>query len=55
MNILNGKKSYLIAIATIVYAVAGVLLGNMSMDEAIKLVLASGALASLRHSVEKVK
>ncbi len=51
MNLFIGKKSYFVAVATVVYAVSGVFLGHVGMDEAIELVLASSALASLRHAI----
>jgi len=54
MGFIDGKKSYLIAVATLGYVAFGMLSGHMSLDEGIKLALASGALATLRHGIEKV-
>lgn len=48
----DGKKTYIVAIATAVFAVLGVLLGKLEVKEAVELLLGSGALASLRHAIE---
>ena len=53
LNAVNGNKTYLIAIATLLYAVASVVLGKMPYADALNYVLASGALATLRHAISK--
>ena len=50
---LNGKKTYLVAGATLLYALVGFALGYQSPDEAMKLVMGSAAIAALRHGMEK--
>lgn len=52
MDKVDGKKTYIIAVATAVFAVLGVVLGKMSVKEALELLLGSGALASLRNALE---
>lgn len=52
LNFLQGKKTYIVAVATVVFAVAGVIVGQLSIKEAIELVLGGGALASLRKALE---
>lgn len=55
MGFINGKKSYLLAIATIVYAISGVVTNHLTFHEAVNLVIASGAIATLRHGIDSVK
>lgn len=50
---INGNKTYLIAAATIVYAIVSVFLGKMEYADAFNYVLASGAIATLRHAISK--
>jgi hypothetical protein len=52
-EMLDGKKTYLVAIVLIVYAVAGYLSGHMSLDEAIRNVLDGLGLGFLRAGVQK--
>ncbi len=52
MNKMNGKKSYIIAIATAVFAILGIVLGKMSLKEGLELLLGSGAVAALRNAME---
>jgi hypothetical protein len=52
---ISGYKTYAIAIATLAYAVGGVATKHLTLDQAIQLVLASGAVASLRHGIETKK
>jgi hypothetical protein len=53
MDKLNGYKTYAIAGATLLYAIGGAVSGHLTADQAIQLVLGSGAIASLRHGIEK--
>lgn len=49
---LSGKKTYIIAGLTLIYAVIGVVLGQFDTNAAIQLVLASGAIAALRAAIK---
>lgn len=49
---LEGKKTFIIAGLTLVYAIIGVILGHIDVNTAIQLVLASGALVSLRSAIK---
>ena len=58
MNVINkiraffqGKKTYLIALALVVYAVAGVVTGNLSWHEAVVVVLNGLGLGSVRAAI----
>lgn len=53
MEKVSGKKTYLVAIATLLFAVTGVLLGKLEFKEAIELVLGALGIASLRHGMSK--
>lgn len=53
LNLTSGKKTYIVAIATLVFAVAGVFLGQLDVKEAIELVLGALGVASLRHGMSK--
>lgn len=48
---LEGKKTYLVAGATVLYALLGVLLGFMDQMQATELVLAALGLSSLRSGI----
>ena len=50
---LDGNKTYLVAIATIIYAAVGWYLGHLDMQEALALLSTSGLVGFLRHGVEK--
>lgn len=50
---LEGKKSYIVAIALVVYAVTGVYTGNLSQDQAVTLVLNGLGLGALRAAIAK--
>lgn len=47
----NGKKTYILAIATVLYAIAGFVIGKVPGEEAIGLVLAGLGLSTLRAGV----
>lgn len=51
MDKINGYKSYIIAGATLLYAIGGAISGHLTPDQAIQLVLGAGGLAALRHGV----
>lgn len=48
---LQGKKTYIIAVLTVIYAILGVILGKFDINTAIGLVLGAGGLAALRNAV----
>ncbi|GEM_PF-6208624 len=48
---LAGKKSYLLAIATAIYALLGYALGYQDFDGMVKFLIGSGAIASLRAGI----
>lgn len=49
---LRGRKSYFIAIAMLVYAALGVVIGEMELAQAWEWVMASGAIAALRAGIK---
>jgi len=51
MNILDGKKTYLVAAATIVWAWAGVVLGQHDVSTAINLTLAAATAFGFRSAM----
>lgn len=51
---LQGKKTYLVGIAMVVYAVSALLLGHMGMDEAVKMALEGLGIIFLRTGINKV-
>lgn len=51
---LTGKKSYLLAAGVAVYAGLGWALGYQSSDQAVNLLIASGAISTLRAGIAKV-
>ena len=48
---LAGKKSYIVAVALVVYAVAGVYSGQLTQDAAVTLVLNGLGLGALRSAI----
>ncbi len=54
MNI-NGNKSYLVAILTVIYAALSVYFGKMTPDQAYGWMLASGALVGIRSALKKLE
>ena len=53
MNILSGYKTYIVALATLVYAGVSVWNGTMNYQTAILTVLGGLGLGALRHGVAK--
>lgn len=51
MTFLSGKKTYIVAVALIIYAAAAVYLGKMDYQTAITLVLNGLGLGALRNAV----
>ena len=47
-----GKKTYAVAVLTVVYAVSGYFIGKVETDTAIQLVLGSGLFAALRNAIK---
>ena len=52
---LAGKKTYLVAFGLIAYAVLGVVMGQMTLEQATQVVLNGLGLAALRSGVAKVQ
>lgn len=48
---LQGRKTYIIALATVSYAVVGLVLGLNTPDKAVELVLAALGLGALRNGM----
>lgn len=48
---LAGKKTYIVAVALVIYAIAGVYSGQLSQDAAVTLFLNSLGLGSLRSAI----
>ena len=55
MKMLNGRKSYLVAAAMVLYGVLGVLLGKVELNTAIMDVLMGLGIASVRHGIKKIE
>ncbi|MEK6881552.1 MAG: hypothetical protein AABY22_18160 [Nanoarchaeota archaeon] len=55
MERLQGKKSYIISGATAVYAVLGLVLGYLDMNQTIQLLLAAGALVGVKSALTKLE
>jgi hypothetical protein len=53
VNFLSGKKTYLITLAAVVYAITGVISGNFTNDQAFEIVFAALGLGSLRAGISK--
>lgn len=51
---LQGKKTYIVALALIAYAVLGVYTGQLSQSDAVALVLNGLGLGALRAGISKV-
>jgi len=49
---LQGKKTYLVSLVTVVWAIVGVVLGQLETTVAVNLVLGSGAIAALRNAIK---
>jgi len=52
-KLFDGYKSYIVAFAMVVYAVAGGYLQYVEPNEAIELVFAAAAVAGIRHGISK--
>jgi hypothetical protein len=50
---MNGRKSYIIAVAIGLYAIGGLVSGNIEAPHAWELMLEALALAGIRHAVTK--
>jgi hypothetical protein len=51
MNMLQGRKTYIVALVMIIYGVAGVLLGKLGTNDAYELILQALGFAALRNGV----
>jgi len=50
---LNGKKTYVVSIVTVIYAVCGILLGSMEVNEAMMLIAGALGLSTIGHKIDK--
>lgn len=55
MNKLKGKKTYLLAFATVCYAIGGVVSGYVSWEEAFNIFQTSGLAATIRAGVASIQ
>lgn len=54
--VLKGKKTYIVAILTIMYALSGLATGNLSWPAAIMLILPfAGGLSTIRAAISKLE
>lgn len=51
MEFLKGKKTYIISILAVVYAVSGYILGYIELQNAIQLIIGSLGISALRHGI----
>ncbi|GAG81357.1 unnamed protein product [marine sediment metagenome] len=52
IKIPNGKKTYIVAIATVCYALGGAVAGFVPVNEAIYLILGACGLSAVRHGIK---
>jgi hypothetical protein len=52
MSWLEGKKTYIVSFVTIVYAVTGLIIGQVTQEAAIILILGACGLGALRNAVK---
>ena len=52
MNFLSGKKTYILSAVAVLWAVAGVLLGNLTVEQAAPYLWAGLAAFSLRNAIK---
>ena len=52
---LGGNKTYLVAALTAVYAILGAVLGHLSVDQMIQLLLATGGMVGFRSALKKLE
>lgn len=55
MGFLKGKKTFVAAIAMVVYAASALLLGEMASVEAMGFVIEAGAIVALRLGIKKAE
>ena len=51
LEFLEGKKTYVVAIATISYALGGWVAGYLSLDQVIPLILVALGMGGIRHGI----
>lgn len=52
---LQGKKTYLLAIALLAYTIGGYFTGHLDQQTALELLFSSGVISSLRAAITKVQ
>ena len=53
LKALDGKKTYLTAILTIVFSISGLLVGEFEMSEAVTYLIAAFGLVGIGHKLDK--
>lgn len=53
-NKIDGYKTYLVAIVSVIYAIVGLGFGHNDWTSAVTMILGSSGLGTLRHGVSKV-
>ena len=53
-NFLDGKKTYIVAACLVIFAITGVVTGNLTFDQAFVIVMNGLGLGSLRAGINKV-
>ncbi|QDV20652.1 hypothetical protein Pan153_53280 [Gimesia panareensis] len=51
---LNGKKTYVVAAVTVIYAVCGMLLGEMPTQESLLMIGGALGLTTIGHKINKI-
>ncbi len=54
-NFLDGKKTYIVALAMIIYGATGLFLNHLSQDEALRFIMEGFAFIFLRRGVAKTQ
>lgn len=54
-ELIQGKRTYIIACATILFGILGLITGNLPQDQALVIILNGLGLGTLRAGVEKNK
>ncbi len=52
LEFLKGKKTYILQALLVVYAIAGVILGKMTLEEAMALLFSAATIASIRNAIQ---
>lgn len=53
LDALKGKKTYIVAAGMVLYAILGIVLGQITPDQGVLLILQGLGFAGLRHGIKK--